>query len=114
MSEISVVHIRYHFDGPDDGQDGAWWADSPDVEGFSAAGDTFEEVRRMAHQGIAFFVGQTVAVVEEGVPVEPERVPSVAKIELTGTFTGSLLGGAAPLFKTTVGASTMPLSVTIA
>lgn len=55
------VRIRYHYE-PE-----GWWADSPDVPGFSAAGETFMEVREMAISGVEFACDETVLIVEEGV-----------------------------------------------
>jgi predicted RNase H-like HicB family nuclease len=46
-----------------------WWAESPELPGFSAAGEDFAEVRRLAREGLQFFVGEPVAIAEEGVPV---------------------------------------------
>jgi len=40
------VRVLYHREG-----DG-WWAESPDVEGWSAAGDSYREVLRLAEEGI--------------------------------------------------------------
>ena len=43
------VNITYH------GEDGVWWAESNDMPGFSAAGDTFAETRKLAREDIPFF-----------------------------------------------------------
>lgn len=34
-----------------------WWAESPDVEGWSAAGDSFAEVVKLAEEGVPFAPG---------------------------------------------------------
>jgi predicted RNase H-like HicB family nuclease len=34
-----------------------WWAASPDLPGYSAIGDSFEEVRRLAAEGAPWFAG---------------------------------------------------------
>lgn len=100
MSEIPVVRVRYHFD------EGAWWADSPDIPGFSAAGRSFDEVRQQVREGVPFFLGESAAVVEEGIPEAfPQGDASVATIHLTGAFTGSLLQGHAVEVDVEVGAS---------
>lgn len=57
------IRIRYHYD-----PEGAWWADSPDLERWTAAGETFEDVRREAYKGVEQFAGRTVMIVEEGIP----------------------------------------------
>jgi predicted RNase H-like HicB family nuclease len=46
-----------------------WWAESPDVEGWSAAGDTYAEVARLAGEGIPFALGRDDVALEHFVPV---------------------------------------------
>jgi predicted RNase H-like HicB family nuclease len=48
---METVRVIYHHEA-----DG-WWAESPDVEGWSAAGDGFPEVRQLAVDGIPFALG---------------------------------------------------------
>ncbi len=48
MRELTVVYHR-DFD--------AWWADSPQVRGYAAAGGSLAEVRRLVHEGLPFFLG---------------------------------------------------------
>lgn len=31
-----------------------WWAESPDVEGWSVAGETYEEIRQLVVDGVGF------------------------------------------------------------
>lgn len=45
---METVRVIYHHEA-----DG-WWAESPDVEGWSAAGDTYAEVVKLAEVGIPF------------------------------------------------------------
>ena len=45
---MEIVRIIYHHES-----DG-WWAESPDVEGWSAAGDSYAEVVKLAEEGISF------------------------------------------------------------
>jgi predicted RNase H-like HicB family nuclease len=45
---METVRVIYHHEA-----DG-WWAESPDVEGWSAAGDTYAEVVKLAEEGIQF------------------------------------------------------------
>lgn len=45
---IEVARVIYHHEG-----DG-WWAESPDLEGWSAAGDTSAGVRQLAMDGVRF------------------------------------------------------------
>lgn len=45
---MEIVRVIYHHES-----DG-WWAESPDVDGWSAAGDSYAEVMRLAEEGIPF------------------------------------------------------------
>lgn len=60
---METVRVIYHHEG-----DG-WWAESPDVEGWSAAGDTYAEVAKLAEEGIPFALDRDDAVLEHFVPV---------------------------------------------
>jgi predicted RNase H-like HicB family nuclease len=48
---VDTVRIIYHCE-PD-----GWWAESPDVRGWSAAGDSYAEVLKLAEEGIPFALG---------------------------------------------------------
>ncbi len=61
-----MTEIRIHYHREAEG----WWADSPDLPGFSAAGDSFTEVREMAIQGVEFATDEPVEVVEERLPTK--------------------------------------------
>lgn len=58
---MDSVRVIYHHE-----EDG-WWAESPDVEGWSAAGSSFPEVRALAAKGIPFALGRD-AELEHYVP----------------------------------------------
>jgi len=45
---MEAVRVIYHHE-----VDG-WWAESPDVEGWSAAGDSYAKVIKLAEEGIPF------------------------------------------------------------
>jgi predicted RNase H-like HicB family nuclease len=45
---MEIVRVIYHHEN-----DG-WWAESPDVEGWSAAGDSYPDVVKLAKEGIRF------------------------------------------------------------
>jgi predicted RNase H-like HicB family nuclease len=45
---METVRVIYHHEA-----DG-WWAESPDVEGWSAAGNSYPEVVKLAEEGIPF------------------------------------------------------------
>jgi predicted RNase H-like HicB family nuclease len=65
---METVRVIYHHEA-----DG-WWAESPDVEGWSAAGETYAEVVKLAEEGIPFAHGSP-AELEHYVPAG-ERVPA--------------------------------------
>lgn len=48
---MEKVRVIYHCE-PD-----GWWAESPDVQGWSAAGETYDEVLELAEEGIPFALG---------------------------------------------------------
>jgi predicted RNase H-like HicB family nuclease len=56
------IQMHYHYE-PE-----GWWAESPELPGFSAAGATFEEVREQAHEGAAFFADEPLEI-EDRAPV---------------------------------------------
>ena len=58
---MEIVRVIYHHEN-----DG-WWAESPDVEGWSAAGDSYAEVVKLAEDGIPFALGHE-ATLENFVP----------------------------------------------
>ncbi len=43
-----TVRVLYHHEPQ------GWWAESPDVDGWTAAGETFERVRALVDDGVAF------------------------------------------------------------
>jgi predicted RNase H-like HicB family nuclease len=65
---METVRVIYHHEA-----DG-WWAESPDVAGWSAAGDTYAEVIKLAEEGIPFALGHP-AELEHYVPAG-EHVPA--------------------------------------
>jgi predicted RNase H-like HicB family nuclease len=62
------VLVAYHHES-----DG-WWAESPDVPGWTAAGESFDEVRDLAREGLAFFLEEEVSIEEIGIPTEAAQV----------------------------------------
>jgi predicted RNase H-like HicB family nuclease len=65
---MKTVRVIYHHES-----DG-WWAESPDVDGWSAAGKTYAEVVKLAEEGIAFALGHAPSL-EHHVPAG-ENVPA--------------------------------------
>jgi len=45
---MKTVRVIYHHEA-----DG-WWAESPEVEGWSAAGNSYAEVVKLAEEGVPF------------------------------------------------------------
>lgn len=86
------VVVRYHE------EPAGWWADSDDVPGWTAVGETFEECRREAYGGLEWHLGEPVDVHEEGVP-EPASVEYTSAIDLL------IYQTAAALEKTIAGAT---------
>lgn len=42
-----------------------WWAESPEVPGWNAAGATLAEVRELAEEGVQFFAEETLHLMHE-------------------------------------------------
>jgi len=60
---METVRVIYHH------ETGGWWAESPDVEGWSAAGGTYAEVAKLAEEGIPFALERDDVSLEHFVPV---------------------------------------------
>lgn len=80
-AHVKSVKIVYHRD------EGAWWADSPDMPGFSAIGDTFDGTRKLALEGIPFyFDGNRPDIVDERMENGASLMPTPATTAPRGTF----------------------------
>ena len=64
---MDTIRVIYHHE--DDG----WWAESPDVERWTAAGDTYTEVAKLAEEGVRFALEREDVELEHYVPAG-ERV----------------------------------------
>jgi predicted RNase H-like HicB family nuclease len=53
---METIRIIYHQD------EGGWWAESPDLERWSAAGETYTEVVKLAEEGVVFVLGREVEI----------------------------------------------------
>jgi predicted RNase H-like HicB family nuclease len=62
MQMIRVIHHQ---------EPQGWWAESPDIPEWSAAGESFVEVRRLAEEGVRFALGDRDLFVEHFVPETP-------------------------------------------
>ena len=60
---MKTMRVIYHRESE------GWWAESPDVKGWSAAGDTYAEVAKLAEEGIPFALDRDDVVLEHFVPV---------------------------------------------
>jgi predicted RNase H-like HicB family nuclease len=60
---MDTIRVIYHHE--DDG----WWAESPDVERWTAAGGSFEEVAKLAEEGVRFALERNDVELEHYVPV---------------------------------------------
>jgi len=61
---MKKLTIRYHQEAE------GWWADSPDLPGWTAVGGTFEELRALAVEGARRFAGSVVELSEELPPYD--------------------------------------------
>ena len=64
------VTLLLHVEAADTESGTAWWAESPDLEGFYAVGDTLGQLRECAWEAIVQEAGTDVRLVERLVPSE--------------------------------------------
>lgn len=60
METVRVIYRR---------ESDGWWAESPDIEGWSAAGDTYAEVYNLTVEGSSFVLGRDDVAVEHFVSI---------------------------------------------
>jgi hypothetical protein len=72
----ATARVIYHY------EDASWWADSPDVERWSAAADTIEELVQLVIDGVPF------ALDNDDVTIEHVPAP-----DLMDVFAGRSTGG---------------------
>lgn len=46
---MAVIKLIFHH------EDGIWWVESPDMPGYTASSDTFNDVHKLAQEGISMF-----------------------------------------------------------
>lgn len=51
-------------------EDDCWWAESPDVPGWTAVGATFAEIRKLAEEGVRFALEQDDVELRHLIPAE--------------------------------------------
>jgi len=57
------IRVIYHDETPD-----GWWAESPDIRGWSAAAASYDRVRQLAEEGVRFALERDDVIVEHLVP----------------------------------------------
>lgn len=85
---MRTITIHYHAEGD------SWWADSPDIEGFTAAAASFDELRPLVRQGVAFALEGEAVDLRELTADERPIIAHIAK--------------GRPLFTTKIGGSKDP------
>jgi len=60
---MRTIRVIYHEEPPY-----GWWAESPDVEGWSAAAESYEETRALAEEGVRFALERDDVTVVHLVP----------------------------------------------
>jgi len=65
---METVRVIYHH------EDDCWWAESPDVERWTAVGNSYAEVVKLTEEGIPFALERPVEL-EHYVPAG-ERIPA--------------------------------------
>lgn len=61
---MDKVRVIYHCE-PE-----GWWAESPDIEGWSVAGDSYVEVRNLVEAGVEVVSGRAGVTIEHFVPAD--------------------------------------------
>jgi predicted RNase H-like HicB family nuclease len=61
---VHTVTLVYHREAE------GWWAESPEIKGFVAGGDTLAEARAMAEEGVRFYLDEPVEI--EIIEILPE------------------------------------------
>jgi predicted RNase H-like HicB family nuclease len=61
---MDTVRVIYHHEAE------GWWAESPDVPDWSAAGETYGEVRALVEEGVRFALDRGDVTVEHYVPAD--------------------------------------------
>ena len=69
MRHAVTVRILYHQEAY------GWWAESPDIDGWSVAGETYEQVRALAEDGVSFALAS--AAEDRGEMFDEEHFVSV-------------------------------------
>lgn len=87
-----AVRVRYHHE-PE-----GWWAESPDIDGFVATGQTLAEVRELVHDGVPYYTEDDEAEIlestDKGTLVFEVHITTPGPSEATVRWTWGDLAGA--------------------
>jgi len=61
---METVRVIYHSE-PE-----GWWAESPEIEGWSVAGDSYADVRALVDAGVEIVLDRTGVAIEHFVPAD--------------------------------------------
>ncbi|HEY9310226.1 MAG TPA: type II toxin-antitoxin system HicB family antitoxin [Microbacterium sp.] len=76
------LFVSYHH------EDESWWAESDDLDGFTAVGSTLEETRTLVRDGVDFYLeGETVQLVERTDEGMALNVASAVEVHAVGWWT---------------------------
>lgn len=70
MKVAVTIRVLYHQE-PE-----GWWAESPDIDGWSVAGESYEDVRQLAEDGVSFALA--TAAEERGELFDEDQFASVS------------------------------------
>lgn len=95
---MTTVRVEYHHE-PD-----GWWADSPDVPGYVAAGDSLHEVRQLVREGLPFYLEQeAVEILESRAGVGAPIIDVTAWSAYSSMISGSVSSAGTAWAKDLVG-----------
>jgi predicted RNase H-like HicB family nuclease len=72
------IRVTFHFEGI------GWWAESDALPGWTAAGSDYEDVRRMAEEGIREFAGDDAEIIADLVVPETPATSLAADVFFVG------------------------------
>jgi predicted RNase H-like HicB family nuclease len=78
---VSEIRVTYHQ------EEGSWWAESPDVPGFSATAEDLVELRTLVREGLTFHLRVDSVDVRESLADDG----IVASVVVTQVLTGATL-----------------------
>lgn len=80
MTRVQTITITYHHEGL------YWWADSTDLPGFTAGGDTLHEARQLAKEGVSFYLNDT-----QDLDIREEMTGGIQVIDVKGATSSSFV-----------------------